>query len=102
MAETRVTVLLAFFLTLTAGALVHAQEIEERYRKSCAVCHAAGAAGAPKTGVAEEWQPRLEKGMDMLVESVEKGLNAMPPKGMCFDCSREDYEAMIVLMSTPK
>jgi cytochrome c5 len=102
MAETSVTVLLAFCLTLTAGTPAHAQDIEERYKKSCAVCHAAGAAGAPKTGVPEEWKPRLEKGMDALVTSVEKGLNAMPPKGMCFDCSSEDYEALIVLMSTPK
>lgn len=102
MAETSVTVLLALCLMLTTGALAHAQDIEERYNKSCAVCHAAGAAGAPRTGAPEEWKPRLEKGMDVLVKSVENGLNAMPPKGMCFDCSSADYEAMILLMSKPK
>jgi cytochrome c5 len=102
MAETSVTVILALCLTLVAGPLAHAQDVAERYNKSCAVCHAAGAAGAPRTGVPGEWAPRLEKGMDALISSVEKGLKAMPPKGMCFDCSSEDYRALIVLMSTAK
>jgi cytochrome c5 len=43
----------------------------------------------------------MEKGMDALVQSVENGLNAMPPKGMCFDCSSEDYQALIEFMSKP-
>jgi cytochrome c5 len=102
MAETIVKVLLVVFMASGIIPGAAAQDVEERYSKSCAVCHAAGAAGAPKTGNAEEWAPRLEKGMHVLVKSVEEGLNAMPPKGMCFDCSAEDYEAMIVLMSKPK
>lgn len=73
----------------------------DKYNKSCAVCHASGAAGAPKTGDAAAWAPRLEKGMDTLVQSVTTGLNAMPPKGMCFDCTPEDYKALIEYMSTP-
>jgi len=36
-----------------------------------------------------------------LVKAVNTGLNAMPPKGMCFDCSDEDYAALITYMSTP-
>jgi len=35
----------------------------------------------------------------VLVASVEKGLNAMPPKGMCFDCSADEYKALIEYMS---
>jgi len=72
-----------------------------KYDKSCKVCHAAGAAGAPKTGDAEAWAPRMAKGMDALVASVNKGLNAMPPKGMCFDCTDADYAALIQYMSEP-
>ena len=63
--------------------------------------HATGAAGAPKTGDAAAWAPRMSKGMDTLVKAVNTGLNAMPPKGMCFDCSDEDYAALITYMSTP-
>ena len=102
MAENIVKGLVALSLTLAFGAASQAQDVQERYQRSCAVCHASGAAGAPKTGSAEQWAPRLEKGMDALVESVEKGLNAMPPKGMCFDCSSEDYAALIALMAEAK
>ena len=51
------------------------------YEKSCTVCHAAGVAGAPKSGNKEEWAPRIAKGMDALYKSSINGLNAMPPRG---------------------
>jgi len=92
--------LIAIVLALSA-ATVFAQPDMAKYDKSCKVCHATGAAGAPKTGDAAAWEPRLAKGMDVLVASVNTGLNAMPPKGMCFDCSDADYIAMIEYMSTP-
>ena len=76
-----------------------AAELTARYRRSCAVCHDQGIAGAPKTGSKEAWAPKLVKGMDALVQSIENGLNAMPPKGMCFDCSAEDYKALIEYMA---
>lgn len=102
MAETMIKVILTACLLMGLGTSALGADVKERYGKSCAVCHAAGAAGAPKTGVEADWEPRLEKGMDALVKSVEKGLNAMPPKGMCFDCSVADYKALITYMSTPK
>jgi cytochrome c5 len=77
-------------------------ELEALYNRSCMACHSTGAAGAPKTGDAAAWAPRLEKGMDALVASVDKGMNAMPPKGMCFDCTTEQYKALIEYMVAPK
>ena len=76
------------------------QSVIDQYNKSCAMCHDTGVAGAPKTGDAAQWAPRLEKGMDALVASVDKGMNAMPPKGMCFDCSDDDFKALIEYMVT--
>jgi cytochrome c5 len=92
--------LLAIALTVAATS-VFAQPDMAKYDKSCKVCHATGAAGAPKTGDADAWAPRMAKGMEVLVASVNGGLNAMPPKGMCFDCSDADYAALIEYMSTP-
>jgi cytochrome c5 len=43
----------------------------------------------------------MVKGMDALVASVNTGLNAMPPKGMCFDCTDDDYKALIEYMAAP-
>lgn len=92
--------LLAVALTLVAtGAF--AQPDMAKYDKSCKVCHATGAAGAPKTGDADAWAPRMAKGNEVLLASVNQGLNAMPPKGMCFDCSDADYTALIEYMATP-
>ncbi|ARN74074.1 c-type cytochrome [Oceanicoccus sagamiensis] len=91
------------YLAMT-GLLAQAadQAVIDRYSKTCAVCHAAGAAGAPRTGDAAQWAPRMEKGMDTLVTSVDKGMNAMPPKGMCFDCSPEEFKALIEYMVEAK
>ncbi|MDJ0877591.1 MAG: c-type cytochrome [Halieaceae bacterium] len=104
MTETRTKVLLAAALTLLSGHGLadESGKVEELYVKSCAVCHAAGAAGAPKTGDVAQWEPRLAKGMDTLVTNVQTGLNAMPPKGMCFNCSPEDYKALIEYMAKPQ
>lgn len=95
-------VMLAAVVALAFVANVQADAVEDRYNKTCSVCHASGAAGAPKTGVAAEWEPRMAKGMDVMVESVDKGLNAMPPKGMCFDCSNDEFKALIEYMAAPK
>lgn len=89
-------------LLWTLPALAADQRIVDSYKRTCMVCHAAGAAGAPKTGATERWQGLLDnKGMDALVQSVRNGLNAMPPTGMCFDCSDEDYKALIEYMMSP-
>ena len=90
----------AAVLALSAAGAI-AEPDMGKYNKSCAVCHATGAANAPKTGDAAAWESRLAKGMDTLVASVADGLNAMPPKDMCFDCSDEDYKALIEYMAKP-
>lgn len=89
----------AVALTAT-GAM--AEPNMDKYNKSCAVCHNTGAANAPKTGDAAAWEPRMAKGMEALVLSVNKGLNAMPPKGMCFDCTDDEYKEIITYMATAK
>jgi len=82
-----------------AGAF--AAEPPAKYASSCFACHMSGAAGAPKTGDAEAWAPRLEKGMDTLIASVRNGLGGMPPTGLCADCTDEELTALIEFMATP-
>ncbi|MEK9712583.1 MAG: c-type cytochrome [Thalassolituus sp.] len=86
----------------TLSVNVNAFDVETKYAQACAACHAMGVAGAPKAFDAAAWEPRLAKGMDTLVNSVTKGLNAMPAGGLCFDCTAEQYQALIKHMSTPK
>lgn len=73
--------------------------LKSRYLQSCYSCHHRGANSAPRTGSASDWAPRLAKGMDILLRNTTTGLNAMPPRGMCMDCSDDDYRALIKFMS---
>ena len=73
---------------------------EQKYMASCFACHSTGAAGAPKVGdgMAIEWEPRLEKGLDAVVANTVNGLNTMPAKGLCFDCTDDDLRAIVQYM----
>lgn len=51
------------------------------YDKACALCHAAGVAGAPKLGDKDAWAPRIATGLDALVKVSIAGKGAMPPRG---------------------
>lgn len=90
------------FAAVIAGlfaATAQAAPIDDKYNKSCAACHNTGAAGAPKKGDKAAWAARLKKGEAKLLASVKNGLNAMPPKGLCMDCTDADYKALIKYMS---
>jgi cytochrome c5 len=54
---------------------------EQVYAAQCSACHASGAAGAPKTGDAAAWAPRIKTGLDALVASALKGKGAMGAQG---------------------
>lgn len=73
--------------------------IEDKYNKACAACHNTGAAGAPKKGDKAAWAARVKKGEAALVASIKNGMGAMPPKGLCMDCSDADYKALIKHMT---
>lgn len=71
---------------------------EELYNGTCAGCHASGVLGAPKFGDAGDWAPRLEKGVDGLTTSAINGLNAMPPRGGCANCSDDEMRGAVEYM----
>jgi cytochrome c5 len=88
-----------FLMSCAVGALADAAPAQ--YQTTCFACHSTGAAGAPKTHDQAAWQPRIAKGMPALLESVKKGFNAMPPTGLCANCTDADYTALIEFMSSP-
>lgn len=55
------------------------------YGKVCAMCHAAGVAGAPKPGDKADWGPRIAQGNDVLYKHAIEGYTGakgmMPPRG---------------------
>ena len=69
------------------------------YGTYCTACHGTGAMGAPKAGDAAVWDTRLAKGFDKTLANAINGLNMMPPKGTCGDCSDEELSAAIKHMT---
>lgn len=72
------------------------------YGKTCAMCHAAGVAGAPKPGDKTEWGPRIAQGKDTLYKHAlegytgEKGM--MPARGGAPNLSDDEVKAAVDFM----
>jgi cytochrome c5 len=66
---------------------------EEIVKQVCAACHQAGVLNAPKIGVKEDWEARLEQGMDTLIANAVNGYNAMPAKGGNPNLTEDDIRA---------
>lgn len=82
-----------------AGGQAGAQTPEEIYKATCAACHDAGVAGAPKTGDKAAWAPRIAMGLEKLTESAIKGKGAMPPRGGAANVSDGDLARVIAFMA---
>ena len=54
---------------------------EQVYAAVCTACHTAGVAGAPKSGDASAWAPRIATGHEALLASALKGKGAMAAQG---------------------
>ncbi|WP_159690205.1 c-type cytochrome [Cognatazoarcus halotolerans] len=58
---------------------------ESIYKRTCALCHSAGVAGAPMLGDAADWGPRIAQGKDTLYKHALEGFTGakgmMPAKG---------------------
>lgn len=91
--------LLAIGVLIPFSSAQATQDPEALYNRTCAACHAGQLPQAPKAGDRAAWEPRLAQGMEILVGHVAQGFKAMPPRGLCMDCSAEDYQAIIQWMS---
>lgn len=84
----------------TASAQESSFDPESVYQNNCASCHDTGMAGAPTLDDSEEWSSRLEErgSFDVVLQNAIDGLNAMPPRGMCNDCSDDELSQVIEYM----
>lgn len=78
---------------VVAAAPTEPRSGEEVYNSFCFACHATGVGGAPKVGDVAAWEPRIGKGMEALWGTMQNGLNAMPAKGTCQNCSDDELRA---------
>ena len=72
------------------------------YNRSCKNCHAIAGVNAPLTGHVEAWEDRLaERGREGLLHSTKFGYRYMPARGLCRNCTDEEFLALIDFMLTP-
>lgn len=85
----------------TAGGAGGAKSPDDVIGKHCNACHGAGLLGAPKIGDEADWGKRAKEqgGLDGLLAKAITGINSMPPKGTCADCSDAELKATISKMS---
>ena len=85
----------------SAGAKSAPAEVsagEEIYKKNCKVCHAQSINGAPIPGNKSMWEPRAQKGIDVLVQHASQGFGLMPPKGGNVDLTEPELRQAIEYM----
>jgi cytochrome c5 len=84
-----------------AGGATAARAPDEVIGKHCSACHTTGLLEAPKIGDTAAWAKRAgsQGGLDGLLAKAITGVNAMPPRGTCMDCSDDDLKAAIKKMS---
>ncbi len=72
------------------------------FGKVCAMCHAIGAAGAPKPGDKADWSPRIAQGMAVLekhaIEGYTGAKGVMPPRGASTALTDDEVKAAVAYM----
>jgi cytochrome c5 len=84
--------------SLLIAAQANAASGKDVYSATCAACHAAGVAGAPKTGDKAIWAARVATGVKALHASAIKGKGVMPAKGGNAALSDADVVAAVDFM----
>jgi len=78
---------------------VEGQSPEKIYQQFCVTCHKTGLAGAPKFRDEADWKEKTAgRTIEELTATAIKGINAMPPKGTCMQCTEEDIKETIQYM----
>jgi cytochrome c5 len=72
------------------------------YISSCAPCHGEGLGGAPRVGVASDWEPRIAGGVEKVrrnaIVGIEGSTGVMPPKGGRTDLTDDEIGALVDYM----
>ena len=88
----------AVLAATSSSAAGGSRSAEQIYTSGCAACHDAGVAGAPMLANQSQWEQRLAKGTDMLINNAWSGIDGMPAKGLCGDCTKEEIGLAVEYM----
>lgn len=72
---------------------------EDLYNVICARCHDTAVQGAPRPGRPGDWELRLARGIDGVVERTIAGMPPhMPARGLCNECTDAEIRAVVEFM----
>ena len=73
------------------------------FKKTCAMCHQTGVAGAPKLGDKADWGPRIAQGKDTLYKHAIEGFTGakglMPARGGGASLTDDEVKAAVDFMA---
>jgi cytochrome c5 len=72
---------------------------ESIVKTTCATCHQAGVANAPRIGDAKAWAPHIREGLKGMVATAIKGKGAMPPRGGDASLTDDEIGRAVVYMA---
>jgi cytochrome c5 len=81
------------------GAAAGSRTGEQIVQATCATCHQAGVANAPKLGDKAAWAEHIKHGLKDMVATAIKGKGAMPPKGGDASLTDEEITRAVVYMA---
>jgi len=71
---------------------------EHIYLTTCSTCHSQGVVGVPQISRREDWTERLQQPRKALRQHVIDGLNDMPERGLCDDCTDKEINMAVDFM----
>lgn len=80
-------------------------EGEQIYNHFCVNCHALKPLiplGAPRIEDTGDWKNRLKQSTELLFQHTDEGMNGMPSRGGCFECSDMQLILAIVFLVPKK
>ncbi|MCW8194856.1 PQQ-binding-like beta-propeller repeat protein [Proteobacteria bacterium 005FR1] len=92
----------AISVSMMSSAQAADREANAIFETYCFSCHGTGWQDAPVIGDTSAWQERRAKGMDALLSNTIKGINGMPAKGACSDCTEAELQSVIELLTAEK
>ena len=81
------------------GAAAGGRSAEEIVKTTCATCHQAGVANAPKLGDQAAWAKHIKQGLNTMVATAIKGKGAMPPRGGDTSLTDDEVARAVVFMA---
>jgi cytochrome c5 len=97
MKKTLVVVIIAAVLALAFTAAFAERSGKELYESVCSACHETGQLDAPVYGTGD-WADLAKEGIDQLLKDAIAGVDDMPAKGGCGDCTEAEIKAAIQYM----